>query len=277
MKTVKYIMLIAAAATALSCTKNFREMNTNPEQAYEEHMSHDGLAVGGPFTKMLQNAIPMYQMDGNNEYGSDRYQVIQDLAGNCFSGYFAATNSGFTQNNLYNVNNDGWSKFMFNDFFTRFTPQWLTVNQFREGNETLCALADVVKILVLDTYGRSQRTADARDNGGVLVNGALIPERAFFETIGGQGDNLIGSFYTYSMTNIRLGEMSLGYDIPINKWVKWIKGLNLSVVGRNLAMIYCKAPFDPELIQGAGNYSSGIDYFMVPSTRNIGFSAKITF
>ena len=79
------------------------------------------------------------------------------------------------------------------------------------------------------------------------------------------------------MTNVRLSEVTLGYDIPINNWLNWVKGLNVSVVGRNLLMIYCKSPFDPELIQGAGNYSSGIDYFMVPSTRNIGFSAKITF
>lgn len=130
---------------------------------------------------------------------------------------------------------------------------------------------------LLDTYGVSQRTADARDAGGALVNGARIPAKAFYQTIGGQGDALIGSFYTYSMTNIRLAELTLGYDIPVNRWVSWIKGLNVALVGRNLAMLYCKAPFDPELIQGAGNYSSGIDYFMVPSTRNIGFSAKITF
>ena len=123
----------------------------------------------------------------------------------------------------------------------------------------------------------SKRTEEARDNGGALVNGVRIPAEPFYTTIGGQGDKAIGSFYTYSMTNVRLSEVTLGYDIPINNWLNWVKGLNVSVVGRNLLMIYCKSPFDPELIQGAGNYSSGIDYFMVPSTRNIGFSAKITF
>ncbi len=157
MKTFKYILMIAAAAAAVSCTKNFLKMNTNPDQAYEEQMSHDGLAVGGPFTKMLQNAIPMYQMDGTDEYGSDRYQVIQDLAGNGFSGYFAATNSGFRANNLYNITYSGWYETMFNDVFVRFTPQWLTINQFRSGNENLVAVADIVKVLglhrITDTYG----------------------------------------------------------------------------------------------------------------------------
>ena len=129
----------------------------------------------------------------------------------------------------------------------------------------------------LDTYGMSKRTEEARDNGGALVNGVRIPAQPFYTTIGGQANNAIGSFYTYSMTNVRLSEVSLGYDIPVNNWLSWIKGLNVSVVGRNLLMLYCKAPFDPEVISGAGNYSAGIDYFMVPSTRNLGFSAKITF
>ncbi|MBQ9893103.1 MAG: OmpA family protein, partial [Bacteroidales bacterium] len=125
--------------------------------------------------------------------------------------------------------------------------------------------------------GMSVRTAEARDNGGALVNGQRIPAQAYYETIGGQGTNAVGAYYIYSMTNVRLSEVSLGYSIPIKKLVPWIDELNVSAVGRNLAMFYCKAPFDPELIQGAGNYSSGIDYFMVPSTRNIGFSAKVTF
>lgn len=129
----------------------------------------------------------------------------------------------------------------------------------------------------LDSYGVSQRTADARDAGGVLVNGALIPAENYYRTIGGQGTSAIGAYYVYSMTNVRLSEASIGYDIPISKVVPFIKGLNLSLVGRNLLMIYCKAPFDPELVQGSGNYQAGIDYFMVPSTRSVGFSAKVTF
>ncbi|MCM1501610.1 MAG: SusC/RagA family TonB-linked outer membrane protein [Bacteroidales bacterium] len=129
----------------------------------------------------------------------------------------------------------------------------------------------------LDSFGMSQRTADARDNGGALVNGQRIPAQAYYETIGGNGTSALGAYYTYSMTNIRLGELSIGYDIPVEKWQKAIKKLNVSFVGRNLAMIYCKAPFDPEVASGAGNYSTGIDYFMMPSTRSLGFSAKITF
>ena len=42
-------------------------------------------------------------------------------------------------------------------------------------------------------------------------------------------------------------------------------------------MVYNKAPFDPEAIATTGNYYQGIDYFMMPSLRNLGFSVKLTF
>ena len=130
----------------------------------------------------------------------------------------------------------------------------------------------------LDAFGMSQRTADARLAGGALVNGQRIPAQSYYETIsGGNGMDALGAYYTYSMTNIRLGELSVGYDIPVQKWQNVIKGLNVSFVGRNLCFLYCKAPFDPEVVSGAGNYSAGIDYFMMPSTRNLGFSVKVTF
>ena len=129
----------------------------------------------------------------------------------------------------------------------------------------------------LDYYGVSERSARYRDEGGVPINGYPVPDvEGFYTTVGGNGANAIGSQYVYSMTNIRLGEASISYDLPVEK-LGWIKGANVAVIGRNLAMIYCRAPFDPEQVAGAGNYAAGIDYFMMPSTRNIGFSVKVTF
>ncbi len=129
---------------------------------------------------------------------------------------------------------------------------------------------------VLDFYGVSQRTADARDAGGALVNGARITAKTFYQTIGSNsGTNMVGAYYVYSMTNIRLGELTVSYDIPLK--AKWIKGINVGFVGRNLWMLYCKAPFDPELVAGVGTYQEGMDYFNMPSTRNLGFSVKLTF
>ena len=43
-------------------------------------------------------------------------------------------------------------------------------------------------------------------------------------------------------------------------------------------MIYCKAPFDPEISAATANaYYQGVAYFMQPSTRNFGFNVKLQF
>lgn len=49
------------------------------------------------------------------------------------------------------------------------------------------------------------------------------------------------------------------------------------MVGNNLAMLFLKAPFDPEMTSSAGTYNQGIDYFMQPSTRSLGFAVKVHF
>ena len=83
-------------------------------------------------------------------------------------------------------------------------------------------------------------------------------------------------YYTYSATNVRLQEASIGYTIP-KKTLGDICEITLSLVGRNLWMIYNKAPFDPETIATTGNYYQGVDYFMSPSMRNIGFNLRVKF
>ena len=51
----------------------------------------------------------------------------------------------------------------------------------------------------------------------------------------------------------------------------------ISKFGRNLWMIYNKAPFDPESVASTDNFYQGIDYFMMPSLRNIGFNLSFKF
>ncbi|MBC8984373.1 hypothetical protein H9X96_01135 [Pedobacter sp. N36a] len=62
--------------------------------------------------------------------------------------------------------------------------------------------------------------------------------------------------------------------IGINKKIEKIQ---VSVIGRNLWMIYKKAPFDPELITLTVNAYQGFDDFAMPSLRSIGFNVNFTF
>ena len=128
---------------------------------------------------------------------------------------------------------------------------------------------------VLDSYGVSEATAAARDNDGVVINGNdMIDAQKWYTVVG--ADSGIPQYYTYSATNLRLQEASVSYTIPRKK-LKNIMDITLSLVGRNLWMIYCKAPFDPESVATTGNYYQGIDYFMMPSLRCVGFNLKLKF
>jgi TonB-linked SusC/RagA family outer membrane protein len=129
---------------------------------------------------------------------------------------------------------------------------------------------------LMDAYGVSQTSADARDNGGAMVNGQRVPTKEYYQIVGG-GTSGVGALYVYSATNVRLSELTIGYDVPITKWVPIIKGLNVSFVGRNLFMFYNKAPFDPELTASTGTYYQGVDYFMPPSLQSLGFAVKVQF
>lgn len=128
---------------------------------------------------------------------------------------------------------------------------------------------------VLDNFGVSEASALARDRGYVLVNGdnRVSPEK-WYNTIG--GGTSVPQYYTYSATNVRLQEASIGYTFP-RKMLRDVCDITVSLVGRNLLMIYNKAPFDPEAVASTGNFYQGIDYFMMPSLRNYGVSLSFKF
>lgn len=127
----------------------------------------------------------------------------------------------------------------------------------------------------MDMYGVSEASEVARNQGGVFVNGTdQVNAQKWYTTIGSQSG--IPQYYTYSATNLRLQEASIGYTISKDKL--WnVADVTVSLVGRNLLMLYCKAPFDPEAVASTGNYYQGIDNFMTPSARSLGFNVRFKF
>ncbi len=126
---------------------------------------------------------------------------------------------------------------------------------------------------MLDSYGVSKASAVARDNGGVPVNLGTMTAENYYSVVG--GTNPIWSEYMYSGTNVRLQEAHVSYTLPRSLVGKL--GVTLGLTASNLFMIYNKAPFDPESTASTGTYYQGLDYFMQPSLRSLGFSVKVNF
>ena len=130
---------------------------------------------------------------------------------------------------------------------------------------------------LLDRFGVSKASADARDAGGVMLPNQGLYDAKKYYMLTATGENDLAGYYTYSATNVRLQELTLSYKFD-SRWFKnIIKDLTLSFVATNPWMIYCKAPFDPELTASTGTYGQGNDYFMQPSLKSYGFSVKFKF
>src|SRR5260221_437161 len=196
---------------------------------------------------------------------------------------------------------DGTGKPLQNNVFTKvgnsnpdFTLGWN--NSFDIGAFTVNFLIDgrfggkvmSVTQAVLDEYGDSKASGQARDNGGINMKATvsnasstndgkawtgLLPAQAFYKGVGDR--NRISEYYMYSATAVRLRELAIGYKIPAH--VKWINDMRLSLIGRNLFFISKKAPFDPELSMATNNGLQGIETFALPSARSLGASLKIGF
>lgn len=130
---------------------------------------------------------------------------------------------------------------------------------------------------LLDNFGVSKVSADARDEGGALLPGqGRVDAQTYYQMIGTDSYTTSG-YYVYSATNIRLQELTFSYRFP-NAWFNNIlKDVTLSFIANNPWMLYCKAPHDPELTASTGTYGQGNDYFMQPSIRSFGFSVKFKF
>ena len=210
---------------------------------------------------------------GLSAYDWSQYQSIYDANGNVY----VDQNGNVTTEKI--ENSDEWIKL--GSVLPKANMAWrnnFSWKNFNAGFMISARLGGVVfsrTQAVLDEFGVSEATAAARDLGYVSVNGGdRVSPESWYSAIGG-GD-AVAQYYTYSATNVRLQEASIGYTFP-RKMFNNVCDLTISLVGRNLWMIYSKAPVDPDTVASTDNFYQGVDYFMMPSTRNFGCSVTLKF
>jgi TonB-linked SusC/RagA family outer membrane protein len=135
--------------------------------------------------------------------------------------------------------------------------------------------------MLMDSYGVSVASGQARDAGGVTVNAVdpngkavtKVDAQTWYSTQGGRSG--IAEPYMYSATVVRLRSASLGYGIPVSNG--FVKNVRLSLIGSNLIYFYKKAPYDPEITMSTASGLSGVDVFNQPTTRRFGAQLNVTF
>ena len=132
----------------------------------------------------------------------------------------------------------------------------------------------------LNDKGNSVRDA-VEDGGGVHVIGVddagkdydvYVDAKTYFDQF---YSSKISEKHVYDLTYVKMRELSVGYKFPVERMGvgKYIKGATLSVIGRNLWLIYSKTrDFDPSEISGVQGENG-----QFPGTRSIGVNLKLNF
>jgi TonB-linked SusC/RagA family outer membrane protein len=139
--------------------------------------------------------------------------------------------------------------------------------------------------VLLYEYGLQKTTLQGRSGGyignGVLENGhantTAVNAQQYFQDLS-TGNDQIAEEYVYDASFIKLRSLSLGYSIPAKVLrPTFIKGINISLVARNLATLMKHTPnIDPE-----SNYTSsngqGLELSGYPTQRSMGVNVNLKF
>ncbi|HEX2607449.1 MAG TPA: outer membrane beta-barrel protein, partial [Flavisolibacter sp.] len=192
-----------------------------------------------------------------------------------------------------------------NNVIGNINPDWIggVYNSFRYKNLSFGFLIDMRQggdVFSLDMYyglatGILPETAGLNDlgnpsrsplasGGGVIMPGVTADGKPNTKRV----DNIYGTFgysynphaaFVYDASYVKLREINLTYALPqaIVSRIRAFKGIELSVIGRNLWIIHKNLPYaDPEENITSGNiqgYQSGA----YPTTRTLGVNLKLKF
>lgn len=113
-------------------------------------------------------------------------------------------------------------------------------------------------------------------SGNYVANNVAVNAQDYYQGI---VNNNIAEEFVYNASFIKLRELSFGYNFPqsiLNK-MKVVKGLNVSLVGRNLWTILKHTDnIDPEAAYNNSN-GQGLELNGYPATRSVGFNVNVKF
>jgi TonB-linked SusC/RagA family outer membrane protein len=202
-----------------------------------------------------------------------RLMLVSDGAGNWYPVQGGGELNGYSR--LGNPNpkwQAGWNNAL---NFKGFSLNFLVDGKF--GGQVVSVMQGM-----LDYYGVSKVSGQARDKGYVAINGvdpnghpvSEIDPKNWYTFVGGRNATL--GEYVYSASVVRLREVALGYTVNFHN-NSTVKNVRLSLTGRNLIYFYKKAPYDPEITSSTSNSLGGVDVFNLPAARSFGLKLNATF
>lgn len=235
LKISRNILLgMAVMLFATSCTKKFKEYNTNGVNATDEMMEFDFLSTGVYFPQMQQNIFPPAQQPN---FGDEVYQVMQNLAGDVFSGYMGASNNwyGNSNNTTYAMIPD-WYNAGFARAYLGVMPAWLAIKKKSEiENPHIYALAQILKAMSLhrttDMYGPLPVAAFGSGGLSTSYDSQEIVYDSLFSALN-YGINTLTAYINLYPGQRPMAKYDLIYGGDYTKWVKFANSLKLRLAIR---------------------------------------------
>lgn len=118
-----------------------------------------------------------------------------------------------------------------------------------------------------------------RKDGGYVENTVPVTHQNYWERIGSTGNYGLPEVFTYDATNIRLRNITLGYDFNRAMLKKTpFQRLRLSATCNNVWMIHYKLPgIDPESVSATNTNATGFENGAAPTSRSFTFNVTVGF
>jgi TonB-linked SusC/RagA family outer membrane protein len=115
-------------------------------------------------------------------------------------------------------------------------------------------------------------------DGSFAANTRFVDPEAYWRRISTQ-NGAVAEAFVYSATFVKLREVTLGYTFTKQQLGKLpFTALNVSLVGRNLALLVSSLPgFDPDISSYNTSNVQGIESAAFPSTRSFGINLSASF
>jgi hypothetical protein len=200
------------------------------------------------------------------------------------NGYYAVTTT--TTNVIGNVNPD-WIGGIYNNFKYKNLSFGFLVDMRQGGN--VWSLDQYYATNYTGVYAESAGLNDLgkpvrnslAEGGGVILEGVTADGKANTKrvVIDANSPSVPAAAFSYDASYVKLREATIAYELPSSLFnrVKTIKGVEFSLIGRNLWIIHKNLPYsDPEENLSSGNIQ-GMQSGAYPTTRSLGLNVKVKF
>ena len=196
----------------------------------------------------------------SNEYGYQRADGTQRAIGNPNPDFILGWNNNFSYKNVS----------------LGFLLDWRKGGDLWNGTSW-----------ALSFFGRSQLTADTREEAPIILDGVksdgtpndipIVRDQNYWNSsLGGFG--AVGEQFVQDGGWIRLREISVDYTLPSSLFANnFVRSVSVGFIGRNLWYDWEYDGVDPETsLTGTGN-GQGFDYFNQPNTKTVLFKLNVNF